>query len=193
MARVVVVGGGPAGLASALHLAARGQEVILVEKDEKLGGSPRVYNCKAVNECRQCGACLAAEQVYRVQSHPLIQVMTQSRLSAAQLVNGIYQVELSGTEGTTKVDAAGIILATGFDLLDPNVRSEMGYQRLDHVVTAREMEEILRNAGDNWEQVLGIMPRIGIIRCFGSREQSRGVSYCSRVCCLYSEKMAQII
>ncbi len=193
MARVMVIGGGPAGLASTLHLAARNQEVILVEKDEKLGGSPRVYNCKAVDECRQCGACLAAEQAYRVQSHPLIQVITGSQVVAAQLVNGIYHMDVRGAEGAAMFTVAGIILATGFDIFDPAGRSEMGYQRLERVVTAREMEEILIKARGEWEEELGIMPRIAMVRCFGSREQSRGVSYCSRVCCLYSEKLARIL
>jgi heterodisulfide reductase subunit A len=193
MARVAVIGGGPAGLASALYLADRNQEVILVEKDERLGGSPLVYNCKAVDECRQCGACLAAEQAYQVQKHPLVQVMTGSRVVAARLVNGVYQMELSDAEGTTMVEAAGIILATGFGLFNPAIRSEMGYPRLERVVTARELEEILKNASGDWEEELGIMPRIAMVRCFGSREQSRGVSYCSRVCCLYSEKLAQIL
>ena len=186
MARVVVIGGGPAGLASALYLADRNQEVILVEKDERLGGSPLVYNCKAVDECRQCGACLAAEQAYQVQKHPLVQVMTGSRVVAARLVNGVYQMELSDAEGTTMVEAAGIILATGFGIFNPAIRSEMGYPRLERVVTVRELEEILKNASGDWEEELGIMPRIAMVRCFGSREQSRGI-LCSRVCCLYSE------
>lgn len=193
MARVLVIGGGPAGLASALHLAARNQEVILVEKDRQLGGSPRIYNCKAVGECRQCGACLAAERAYQVKSHPLIQVMTGYHVTSARAADGIYQVEVSGGQGTTGIEAAGIILATGFDLFDPAMRGEMGYRRLERVVTAREMEETLINARGDWEEELGIMPRMAIIRCFGSREQSRGVPYCSRVCCLYSEKLARLL
>jgi len=193
MARVMVVGGGPAGLASALHLAARNQEVILVEKDEQLGGSPRLYNCKAIGECRQCGACLVAERVYQVQNHPFIKVMTGCHVTAAQSAFGTYQVEVGGQQEKTWIEVAGIILATGFELFDPAVRGEMGYQRLARVVTAREMEETLINTGGDWEEKLGIMPRIAVIRCFGSREQSRGVAYCSRVCCLYSEKLAQLL
>lgn len=46
MARILVLGSGPAGLASALHLAANHQEVILVEKEERLGGSPGFTTAK---------------------------------------------------------------------------------------------------------------------------------------------------
>lgn len=176
-------------MASALYLADRNQEVILVEKDEHLGGSPQKYNCKAVDECRRCGACLVAERAYQVQNHPLIQVATGCHASAAWKVDGVFRVELGGK----RVEVVGIILATGFDLIDPAVRGEMGYQRLSRVITAREMEETLIKADGDWEAELGIMPRIAIIRCFGSREQSRGVSYCSRICCLYSAKLAQLL
>ncbi|NLB17337.1 MAG: NAD(P)-binding protein [Syntrophomonadaceae bacterium] len=61
MARALVVGGGPSGLESSWHLAEKGLEVILIENDEKLGGRPRWYTCKAVDQCRKCGACLVSE------------------------------------------------------------------------------------------------------------------------------------
>ncbi len=193
MARILVLGGGPAGLESALYLATRNQEVILVDKKEKLGGSPLSYNCKATDECRRCGACLVSERVYQVHRHPLIQVLTESNLSVAYSEAEIFRVKIMGVNGPLETEVSGIILATGFELLDPSVRGEMGYLRLKQVITAREMEEKLRNAKDDWEEELGALPRIAIIRCFGSREQSRGVSYCSRVCCLYSKKMAEIL
>ncbi len=193
MARIMVVGSGPAGLAGALHLAANHQEVILVEKEERIGGSPRIYNCKAVDECRRCGACLVAERVYQVNCNPLIQVMTGCSITAVRRNNNGFQVELGGVPGAVSINVQGIILATGFDLLDPGIRGEMGYRRLKRVVTAREMEEKLMNAPGEWEEELGLMPRVAIIRCLGSRENSRGVPYCSRFCCLYSEKLGRLL
>jgi heterodisulfide reductase subunit A len=34
---------------------------------------------------------------------------------------------------------------------------------------------------------------IAYIQCAGSRDQSMGVSYCSRVCCMYAIKQAMLI
>ena len=42
---VVVIGGGIGGLVSALELACAGLEVIVVEKEQNLGGKIRQINC----------------------------------------------------------------------------------------------------------------------------------------------------
>jgi len=204
MPRILVLGGGPAGLEAALCLADQGQEVMLVEKNEELGGNPRFYNCKAEDECRRCGACMVAERVYRAKQHPLIQILTGSRLISARLEGRSFIIRCqrdgflvppgATPAGEMEARVEGIILATGFEPFDPALRTEMGYLKNERVVTAGEMEIILQHADeDRWEELLGVMPRIAIVRCFGSREQSRGVAYCSRVCCLYSERLGQIL
>ena len=43
MARIIVIGSGFGGLAAAIRLAARGHEVDLYEKRDKLGGRAYVY------------------------------------------------------------------------------------------------------------------------------------------------------
>lgn len=55
---VLVVGGGIAGISSAVELAAKGFRVYLVEKTQALGGRAARYACKATDSCTQCGACL---------------------------------------------------------------------------------------------------------------------------------------
>jgi len=214
VAGILVVGGGPAGLESSWHLAERGQEVILIEADEELGGRPRWYTCKAVDQCRKCGACLVSEKVYRVENHPAIKVMTGTEVSKAYHNGTGFQIKLSRGEAVVEIQVAGIIMATGFDLLSPARRPEMGYAHLDNVVTAHEMEQMLAKGSGDWEDLLGAMARIAIVKCFGSRESIPGVTigdqdgdqslpgfwkhrsgvpYCSRVCCLYSEKLAVVL
>jgi heterodisulfide reductase subunit A len=52
--KVLVIGGGAAGMTSALEMAERGTEVILVEKNSELGGRGATYCCKATDECNRC-------------------------------------------------------------------------------------------------------------------------------------------
>lgn len=93
------------------------------------------------------------------------------------------------------LNVGSIILATGFQIFDPNVASEYGYGRLDNVITAMEFERMISPTGPTDGQVLlknGKSPKsVAILHCVGSRDEQYH-SYCSRVCCMYSLKIAQL-
>ncbi len=55
--KVLIIGGGAAGLAAARTLSASGVRAHIVEKSNFLGGHAIGYTCKAAEECLQCGAC----------------------------------------------------------------------------------------------------------------------------------------
>ncbi|HBZ55153.1 MAG TPA: 4Fe-4S ferredoxin, partial [Syntrophobacteraceae bacterium] len=66
-----------------------------------------------------------------------------------------------------------------------------------NVITALQMERLLAPHGP-YNRVLrpsdGMEPdSIGFVLCAGSRDKSMGVSYCSRVCCMYSIKQAMLL
>ena len=88
-----------------------------------------------------------------------------------------------------------IILATGFKDFDPRIAPEYGYGRLDNVITAMEFERLINTSGPTNGQVLlknGQPPqRVAILHCVGSRDD-RYHEYCSRACCMYSLKLAQL-
>lgn len=79
--KVLVLGGGIAGVTSAISLARQGARVLLVEKDDFLGGRASRYGCKASDKCTKCGVCLVVD---RLRSLPLysdsIEVMKGSHL-----------------------------------------------------------------------------------------------------------------
>ncbi len=90
--------------------------------------------------------------------------------------------------------AKSIIVATGFDLLNPALLKEYGYGTHPDVLTSIEYERILNSAGPT----TGVIVRpstlekpesILFIQCVGSRDQ-RLCPYCSRVCCMYTSKEA---
>lgn len=91
-----------------------------------------------------------------------------------------------------------IIIATGYELYDPLNLSQYGYGRYPNVVTGLEMERMLDVNGPGMGQLL--VPKtqrpiksVGYILCAGSRDPENGKPYCSKVCCLYALKQAQML
>lgn len=72
--KVMVIGGGIAGLTVAWELSKDGIQVELVEKKCFLGGHAIGFTCKASGECLQCGACLVEEMLKNVVNEPLITI-----------------------------------------------------------------------------------------------------------------------
>jgi heterodisulfide reductase subunit A-like polyferredoxin len=94
------------------------------------------------------------------------------------------------TEKEINIEAGSIIVATGFDLIDPMHRTEYGYGYYDNVITGMEFERMLSASGPTGGKVTKPSDGEVFIQCYGSRDQLRGCSYCSRVCCMYAMKEA---
>ncbi|MBS4023959.1 MAG: CoB--CoM heterodisulfide reductase iron-sulfur subunit A family protein [Dethiobacter sp.] len=93
-----------------------------------------------------------------------------------------------------------VIVATGFDVFDAARKPEYGYSDYDNVLTGLEMERLISASGPTGGKiVLGkgegeVIPRdIAFIKCVGSRDKSTGNEYCSRVCCMYTAKLAHLV
>jgi heterodisulfide reductase subunit A len=96
-----------------------------------------------------------------------------------------------------KIDAGTIILATGFEITPPDAKAEYGAGKFLNVVDGLVMERLLAPTGP-YGHVLrpgdGKEPdSIAYIQCAGSRDETLGVPYCSRVCCMYAIKQAMLL
>ena len=97
------------------------------------------------------------------------------------------------------LEVGTIILATGFKDFDPRREPRYGYGVLDNVLTGMEFERLVNSGGPTGGQVRlkdGRKPdRIAILHCVGSRHPpgNGGHEYCSRVCCMYSLKLAHLV
>lgn len=104
-------------------------------------------------------------------------------------------IDFNQKERIEEVEVGAIIIATGFKLFDPSVIREYGYGRYKNVFTALQVERMLNSTGPSGGRVLvdGVEPeRVAIIHCVGSRDE-KYKKYCSRVCCMYSLKLAHLI
>ncbi len=91
-----------------------------------------------------------------------------------------------------------IVMATGFDQFDTSVYEEYGGGRFKDVITGLHLERMLESSGPTGGHV--IRPsnykdakRVVFIQCAGSRDEAKGVPYCSRICCMYTAKQAILL
>jgi heterodisulfide reductase subunit A len=169
--RGLVVGGGVAGMTSALSLAEQGFEVYLVEKDTDLGGMARRihYTLEGMDVQAYLG-----DVIRKVYQHPLIHVSTDSTVTEASGFVGSFITKVV-CEGKVKEIHHGItIIATGAEEYGP---TEYLYGQDDRVLTLLELEEQIAKRE---ERVMNARSLV-MIQCVGCRNEDR--NYCSRVCC----------
>ncbi len=95
--KVMVVGGGIAGLTAAWELSRQNIGVELVEKSCFLGGHSLGFTCKATDKCQQCGACSVEEMLANVVDEPLINVHLRTQVTGLQNGDG-FTVSLSKSD-----------------------------------------------------------------------------------------------
>ncbi|MEE8402188.1 MAG: CoB--CoM heterodisulfide reductase iron-sulfur subunit A family protein [Candidatus Hydrothermarchaeaceae archaeon] len=106
-------------------------------------------------------------------------------------------IEFDQKSKTVTLDVGTIIVATGFKIFDAARKEEYGYGVYDNVITGLEFERLINASGPTGGKLLrpsdGKEPKsIGFIQCVGSRDETVGNPYCSRVCCMYAIKNARI-
>ncbi len=99
---------------------------------------------------------------------------------------------------TIEIDVGTIIVATGYDPYDPTEKKEWSYADAQNVITGLELERLINASGPTMGKVLkpsdGEKPKsVAFIQCVGSRDEQINKPYCSRVCCMYAMKNAQLI
>jgi len=105
-------------------------------------------------------------------------------------------IDFHQEEWTEQFEVGAVIVATGYQPFDPTKIAHYGYGQYDNVYTALEVERLLNAAGPTNGKVElrdGSAPRrVGIVHCVGSRDHNYH-KFCSRVCCMYSLKLAHLV
>jgi heterodisulfide reductase subunit A len=92
--KVLIIGGGVAGLSAALALEQLGIEANLVEKTGFLGGHAIQYACKATDQCVKCGACVVEEKLKAVTGNPDIHIFLNTQIKNKAITDGRSAITL---------------------------------------------------------------------------------------------------
>lgn len=174
----LVVGGGLAGMTSALSLANQGHEVYLLEKDTDLGGTARRIHYTLDGMDVQA---YLRDLVRKVYQHPLIHVYTDAIITEATGYVGNFTTQVKSERGVTEIKHGATVIATGAAEYKP---TEYLYGEDDRVLTQLEMGEQIAKG----EERLINSQSLVMIQCVGCRQEDR--DYCARICCSHAIKNA---
>ncbi|MFC2155147.1 FAD-dependent oxidoreductase [Acidobacteriota bacterium] len=167
----LVVGGGLAGMTSALSLANQGFEVHLVEQDTELGGMARRIHTTLEGLDVQTFLSDLIRKVYR---QPLIHVSHDATITGVSGYVGNFVTTVKSEGRVKEIRHGAAILATGADEYKP---TEYLYGEDDRVLTQLELEEQIAGGEDKLINSRSLV----MIQCIGCRQEDR--NYCSRICC----------
>lgn len=140
--------------------------------EQALAETMRCLNCQGCCECMECVSACEAKAI----DH-----------------------SMKGRDEEVRVGS--IILATGYDVLDPTPMKQFGYGRYPNVYTSLEFERISNATGPTGGEILirdaalnfTRKPKsVALLHCIGSRDVNYH-QYCSRVCCMYALKYSHLI
>jgi len=187
---VLVIGGGVAGMTSALTLADQGFSVDLIERSDQLGGNlryiERIAGWERDDESGEKDERLvwrdphelAADLEGRVQSHHRISVHRRCEYQSSSGFVGNFVSRLAGPEGEFELEHGATIVATG----GVEYRgAEYGYGTDPRILTQQEFEARLASGEEPPDSIVMIL-------CVGPAER-----YCSRICCTVAMKNVLVL
>jgi len=175
-----------------------------IEEEKCTGCGACVEYCpiQVPNEYNQDLSMTKAIHVYFSQAIPLITYIDPEKCSFLKnekcaICAGVCKnqaVNLYQKPEKIDVEVGAIVLAPGYEVFDPKLQAGYGYGTMPNVVTSLDFERILCSTGPYEGEIRrpsdGKHPRkIAWIQCVGSRQVTGGGnSYCSAVCCSYTQK-----
>ncbi|HOI13104.1 MAG TPA: CoB--CoM heterodisulfide reductase iron-sulfur subunit A family protein [Methanoculleus sp.] len=171
------------------------------------------------DECNGCGDCIqicpvevynrfdagigVRKAIYKphAQAVPDIVVKDQEHCIECGLcydVCGKEAILREDRERTVEIEAASIVVATGYATFDARNKAQLRYLIIPDVITSLEFERMINASGPTGGKLKrlsnGKPPRsVAFVQCVGSRDISIGRPYCSGVCCMYAMKNAMLI
>ncbi len=187
---VLIVGGGPSGLAAAAGVSAAGRKAVLVDKADRLGGAPILSGYARLVPSGEWAKDAIGRMVKRVEDDPHVTIHLNTKVTKLDGQAGDFTATLSNGQ---KVACGAIVLCTGFTHFDAINKPEWGFGTYPDVLTTTQMEQMVQ-AGKIYCPSDGRTPeRVAILLCVGSRDRQIGREWCSKICCTVSANLAMEI
>ncbi|TFH39985.1 MAG: CoB--CoM heterodisulfide reductase iron-sulfur subunit A family protein, partial [ANME-2 cluster archaeon] len=166
-----------------------------------LSQKPRYVDIELCTSCGRCAAKCRKDAIYLpfAQAIPQAYIIDMEKCidcKACIKACPANAIKLEDEGQKIDINVGSLVIATGFKPFDPARIEEYNYWHPD-VITAIEFEDMLSAKSKTGMRLMksnGEMPeKVAFIMCVGSRDFNRYNKHCSKVCCLYGQKQAQLV
>jgi quinone-modifying oxidoreductase subunit QmoB len=192
--RLLVVGGGLAGITSATGAAKAGYEVVLVEKEAQLGGwMNQVFKQAPLQHpYTDLEDVDISERVKAVEEDANIKVYTQATMEKIEGAPCLYTAHIKQNGNVVTERVGAIVVATGAVPYDASKLTHLGYGECENIVTNATLEKLALEGTITRPSDGRPVKSAAFILCAGSRDLEH-LSYCSSTCCIESLKQAKYL
>ncbi len=187
---ILVVGGGQSGMTAAQEAAKAGYDVVLVEKEARLGGwmgkFAKLFPKKP--PYRDAETVDLADRLNEIEKDERIKVYLGAKIESITGQPGQFDVSVQANGSSSQLRVGAIVQATGWRPYDASKLNHLGYGS-PNVVTNVQMEEMAASGKICRPSDGKPARRIAFIQCAGSRDEEH-LPYCSAVCCRVTLKQA---
>jgi quinone-modifying oxidoreductase subunit QmoB len=192
--RLLVVGGGLAGLTAAAGAAKAGSEVVLVEKEAELGGwmnkvfkqAPLQHPYTDLEEVD------IADRVKAVEADTNIKVYTKAAMEKIEGAPCFFTAHIKQNGNVVTEQVGAIVVATGAVPYDATNLGHLGFGQSENVITSATLEEFASKGTITRPSDGRPVKSAAFVLCAGSRDPEH-LSYCSSTCCIESLKQAKYL
>ena len=122
--------------------------------------------------------------------------LTKGKCGVCEKVCPTKAIKFDDKEELVNKEVGAIVMATGYDQFNwEEAYGEYGYGKYPDVISGLHFERLVSAGGPTGGKIKrpsdGKEPKsVAFIKCVGSRDDTKGKSYCSRACCMYTAKHA---
>ena len=185
---IAVIGGGIAGMKAALSLAEKKSNVILIEKENRLGGHTAEWGSLFMTD--EKGFELTARIESDLRKYNNVTILTGAEVTDTKGSIGNFELKIrrrpqkeDDPMEIIELHVGSIVVATGYDHYLPK-QGEYGFGTSEVVITLPEFKRLVdKSAGKSLEFNGKKINNIAYVYCVGSRQNEGENTYCSRFCC----------